>query len=162
MARKVLSVDERVQVAEMFHSDMTCVEVGAFFGCSHTTVQKVWKETYGAEAMHQRQVNFMRQRRGAKHHAWKGGVSQLASGYRLIPAPDWYEGYTDERRRAPEHIIKYCEYNNLTRVPDGFHIHHRDEDKTNNSENNLVAISNSEHSATHAMRRTRDYYGRFV
>lgn len=157
-----LSSEDKQQILEYFESDLSSEVVGALFETSHTTVQKIWSSVHTKEELHERRTRLMRQHKGENHHAYRGGVTHLSSGYKLVQAPEWYEGYKDKRGRALEHLVKYCEYNNLTSIPPGFHVHHRNEDKGDSSPENLTLMSNSEHSTTHAVRRNRDYQGRFL
>src|SRR5512139_2458382 len=129
MASK-LSEEGRQNILYYFDTDLTCVEVAAAFGVSHTTVQNVWLTVYSKDDLKQRRSRLMKRYKGENHHAYAGGITHLASGYKLVQAPPWYEGYRDKRGRALEHLVKYCEYHELTRIPDGFHVHHRNEDKT--------------------------------
>lgn len=159
---KRLTPEDRKQILEYYNSDLSSEVIGALLEVSHTTVQNVWATVHTKEELCERRARLLSLRKGDKHHNWKGGVTHLKEGYKLVQAPDWYEGYKDKRGRSLEHLVKYCEYNNITKIPPGFHVHHRNEDKSDSSEENLTLLSNSEHSSTHAARRNRDYQGRFL
>lgn len=42
-------------------------------------------------------------------------------------------------------------WNTNTVLPDGFHVHHRDEDPTNNNFDNLIAVHPMDHDKLHAV-----------
>ena len=149
----------RKQVLSEFDSEHTIDEVAILCGVSVGSVFNIWREGYGAEACAERK---RRLNSGEKHHNWKGGVTHTSRGYKIIRAPSWYKGYVDPAGRAPEHMILWCEYNGKTEVPEGSIVHHRNEDKLDNTKDNLELLSKSEHAATHATKRIRDWDGRFI
>lgn len=57
-------------------------------------------------------------------------------------------------KRQRLHIYVWEKYNGD--IPEGFHIHHKDFDKTNNEINNLIALSKAEHLSIHAKAMTED------
>lgn len=92
----------------------------------------------------------MRGQPGAENPNWHGGRF-LADGYWQICTPKWYTG--SKELSISEHIVIYCELHDLTEVPKGYHVHHRDFDKLNNSPENLVLLTISEHMKIHNAQR---------
>jgi hypothetical protein len=70
------------------------------------------------------------------------------NGYRFIEAPEWYSGSTNGNHVA-EHIVVMCEKLGLQCIPAGYEVHHIDEDKLNNSIDNLLLMTKSAHIAHH-------------
>lgn len=83
------------------------------------------------------------------HHNSKEVV--LVSGYATEWAPSWWTGLMPKGNRVYTHQRVWCESNNKTEVPKGFVIHHIDEDKFNNSSDNLVCLSRREHAQIHCI-----------
>ena len=74
-------------------------------------------------------------------------------GYRLV--------YLPERGWISEHHWIWEQYNGC-RVPNGFHIHHKNGDKLDNRIKNLELISASEHLKLHYKERQIESCGRFL
>lgn len=67
-------------------------------------------------------------------------------GYRLYsPAASYLHGL----KRMKLHQAVCCESLGITKIPKGFHVHHRDCDIQNNDLDNLVVINASEHKWLH-------------
>ena len=81
--------------------------------------------------------------KGKKHPRFKDGLSGKRGQYPRVQ--------TNGKRINLSHKI-FCEYHNIESVPKGFVIHHIDENKDNNSIENLMLLSKSEHSKLHAKR----------
>ena len=84
-----------------------------------------------------------------KHHNYKENVS-LCMGYRVIPAPDWWEGGLVDGFRAYEHHVVCCEKDGEVALPHGWVVHHKDHNKLNNSPDNLEMMTRAEHMRYHA------------
>lgn len=82
-------------------------------------------------------------------------MSITTTGYRLIPAPDWWAGVKNGRH-VREHQVVYCEAYNLKIVPEYYVVHHLDHDKLNNKLSNLVLMEEAEHGLYHSLHRKRD------
>lgn len=84
---------------------------------------------------------------GEQHHYYKGSISDC-KGYRIILKPAWYTGRTKSKHIFEHHKV-YCEDRGLTEVPEGYHIHHLDENKENNAPENLIMLSAGDHNRLH-------------
>lgn len=76
------------------------------------------------------------------------------TGYYLAAKP------TDGKRRERLHCYVWRYFNGP--VPDGFHIHHIDEDKRNNDIENLTCISQFNHLSLHGKERAENNYKEIV
>lgn len=103
---------------------------------------------------------------GERNAAWKGGVVPTSDGYRYqrvgTAHPFASNGYVLQHRLVMEEYLRSTDPgspylvrlgNQLYLAPE-FQVHHRDEDKTNNSVENLQCVTPEEHQRLHAeMRR---------
>jgi hypothetical protein len=85
------------------------------------------------------------QSRGKNHPMWKGG-EYIDDGYRMIWDPN--HPNADKRGYVPEHVKVYTEYYGCCMTRNGV-VHHDDEDKLNNSIENLVGMSRKQHRSHH-------------
>lgn len=88
--------------------------------------------------------------KGDKHPMWKGGRTINSQGYVLVYSPNHpnktASNKVREHRLVVESIIgRYLEKNE--------DVHHIDGDKLNNSIDNLVALTKSEHTKLHHRQR---------
>lgn len=91
--------------------------------------------------------NPMSGRAGMLHHnARERNITSL--GYVEVFAPAWYEGPTDGNK-CYEHTVVYCSEHGLSKIPEGYVVHHIDEDKTNNNPDNLGLMSIAAHVQFH-------------
>ena len=67
-------------------------------------------------------------------------------------------GYMCVNKIPLHHLVWEKHYNK--KVPKGYHIHHKDENKTNNDINNLQLMSASEHMKLHMSKRNSPHYGK--
>lgn len=85
---------------------------------------------------------------GKDHHNYKGLVSDN-KGYLMVLKPDWYTG----RRRSKHvfaHHVSICEELGISEIPKGWCVHHCDENTYNNTFDNLVLLSVSDHARLHS------------
>ena len=69
--------------------------------------------------------------------------------YNLVVPPEDYPGKRYRNKNAYEHIVEF--WKKEGRMPlDGHVVHHADENKRNNSWENLIEITRSEHTADHS------------
>lgn len=87
-------------------------------------------------------------KKGAECGHYVGSVSDC-KGYYMRVKPDWYTGRKGSRH-VFEHSIVVCENLGLMEIPPGWVVHHCDENKINNSFDNLVLIKMGEHTKLHA------------
>lgn len=78
--------------------------------------------------------------------------------FRLDKETGYYLKSTPPRLRLHRYIWEH-EYGS---IPDGFHIHHKDEDKSNNSLDNLELIDGRKHASYHAKERVEQNYNDVV
>lgn len=146
------------RLRESFHSDMSGPEVAREFGYDfHRTVRKFWIKEFGLEAYKSRISRLCRVHKIGTRNPMYGRTKErhprylpkrVACGYIHIEAPDWYTGTTD-KGKAAEHILVACKEAGITQLPEGHVVHHKDEDKWNNSPDNLEIMSRGRHMAIH-------------
>jgi hypothetical protein len=91
------------------------------------------------------------QNKGENNGQWNGGFSIDIRGYRLIRMPDHPHcqqpnGYILEHRLVAERMIgRY--------LKDNEEVHHKDEDRLNNSPSNLLIFTKSNHRKLHNLLR---------
>ena len=84
-----------------------------------------------------------------QHHNAKDVI--IASGYRTVWAPDWWEGYFPKGNRVFEHQLNWAIAAKTTKVPEGCIIHHIDENKDNNHPDNLICLTRRQHAQIHCV-----------
>lgn len=76
---------------------------------------------------------------GEKNHEWKNGKSSKnGRTYLRLSGP----------KIARSHLV-YCNFYNIEKIPEGYCIHHKDSNPSNDNIENLELISNSEHMKQH-------------
>ena len=87
---------------------------------------------------------------GENNNQWKGGKGSM-KGYCRI--------WIGNKKRTLEQRVIWENYHNM-KLPDGFIIHHIDENKLNNSPENLAAMRKGDHLNLHiALKRGRSRNG---
>lgn len=79
---------------------------------------------------------------GKNHWNWKGGAYLDKKGYKLILVCGKYI--------LEHHIVWILAHG---RIPSGFVVHHKDEDKLNNKLENLELLPNGEHTRLHRSKK---------
>ena len=59
------------------------------------------------------------------------------------------------RRRIPNYRKLYCEYHGLSKIPKGYHVHHKNKKRWDNRKENLILLRASRHMSLHARHRVR-------
>lgn len=149
------------EILKLFHSEKTLTQIRKEVGIRYNIIADLWKQEYGEEAFNERKRlryrqsklkdnNPMKGKYKREHHNYKD-TDRISSrkGYSRVRAPEWYEGST-WMGYVDEHVIVYCETRDLKKLPEGFVVHHLDMVKTNNSPDNLVMLTNSDHRLLHA------------
>lgn len=159
-AKRKWSAEQLDVMHEMFYTDMPNKEVGAFFGCDYNrSIKGFWLSWFGEEALHDRfrascarsklgNLNPMYGKLGKEHPRYVENFINW-QGYRFIDTPDWFTG-SNNNGKVMEHVVVGCEKYGLTELPDGHVFHHIDEDKLNNSPDNLQLMTISAHMILHA------------
>lgn len=150
----------RKDIIELFHSEETLTVIRKRVGVRYNTIADVWKEEFGEQAFKDRKRIRYRESKLGTNNPMKGKVGKDTylykgddwktdrKGYIRVRAPAWYEG-KQWGSYADEHVIVYCQSRELTKLPEGFVVHHLDFDKKNNSPKNLIMLSNADHSLLH-------------
>lgn len=132
-------------------------EIAEALGCSLDAIKMWASKTFDIESRSKRkryncsiakagENNAMFGKRGESCPNWKHGLD--SRGYRVVPKPEWYTAKKG-CRSIFEHQLVYCEENNITEIPLGYIIHHKDGDILNNEISNLRLMTASAHSKLH-------------
>lgn len=149
------------EIIELFHSEKTLTQLRKEIGIRYNTIADIWKAHYGEEAFKERKRNRYRKSKLGANNPMKGKYKKLhpgwidsdristRKGYIRIRAPEWYKGkqwggYVDE------HSAVYCKSRGLDKIPEGFVVHHLNMVKDDNSPENLIILTNSDHLLLHA------------
>ena len=101
-------------------------------------------------------LNPMKGKTKEKHPNYKGIVED-GKGYLMILKPKWYTGRKGSKHVFYHHVVM-CEYLGITEIPEGFVVHHIDQDPKNNDINNLQLMTIQAHTKLHQqLRKCRDY-----
>lgn len=145
-------------------TDLTQDEIGEILGLTRKQIWRRLYNIYSREFLRERKrrcyaksklgtKNPMYGKCGKLHHSYQGKVSD-GKGYLLIIKPDWYTG-----RKGTKHIFYHhyviCKHFNITEIPKGFAVHHKDLNPHNNEISNLVLLTPSDHTKLHALLRKR-------
>lgn len=120
--------------------------------CSHACLGKAFTgagspsfgRTHTPEEMQKRRDSLIRNGTypiGPQNPCWKGGKQKTTQGY--VMHNDW-----QNKRRILEHRF-VAEQIRGQRLPPGVHVHHKDEDRKNNSPDNLEVLSVGAHLSLH-------------
>lgn len=93
--------------------------------------------------------NPMTGNKGLQHHNYKGRLFCDPEGYVLVLKPGWYTGRPGSKH-VYEHSVVMAQMLGLTEVPANMVVHHIDEDRTNNSPENLALVTAAAHRTLHA------------
>lgn len=140
------------------NTDLTLHNIAKKLGCSISKVRGVWtkypksyRKVRKSDCYRRSKtgnLNPMKGKYGDKHHYYKGVVGD-SKGYLMVLKPDWYTG-----RKGSNHIFEHhyvvCKELGITEVPAGHCVHHCDHNPRNNSFDNLVLLTMSDHSALHS------------
>jgi HNH endonuclease len=144
--------------AELRSTYVPHVEIAGHYGVSDWLVGEINRSVLSPEERRHRKVtqdsnsklkkNHMRGRTGMKNHNATTKIVRKV-GYITRFKPDWWTGKTIGGR-VYEHRCVYCENNGITEVPKGYVIHHIDENIDNNTIDNLLMLTISDHMKLHS------------
>lgn len=93
--------------------------------------------------------NGMAGKTGSLHPNYKGRLFCDPHGYILVLKPSWYTG-RPMSNHVYEHQVVMAQMLGLTEVPEGMNVHHINEDRADNSPNNLALVTPEGHRSLHA------------
>ena len=155
--------DKLQQIKELLeNTELTQAQIAARVGVGTVSVSKYSIANYSPEYRAARVSRSLSNcRRGDKHPLWgrrgeagvnyRGGVTHRR-GYVLLLRPGWYTGMGSGRggvQYVEEHRLVVCQQLGLSKIPDGWHVHHCDGTRHNNSFDNLVLLLKADHTLLH-------------
>lgn len=150
--------------------DSTYEEIGKLYGVSSWKVSELARQYLTKEVKTLRyslvnkkakmgEKNPMFGLTRLKHHNSK--IKTICCGYETEWAPNWWTGHQPKPGRCYVHQRVWCEANGKTEVLPNHVIHHKDENKLNNSIENLECLTRREHAQLHqsinTLKRCNDY-----
>lgn len=117
------------------------------------TAEAIYKKAYKLgykKSEENKFANRSNARKREKSCWWRGGIRFTAKGYKQIKQPD--HPRADRNGYVMEHIVIWEKINNQ-RVPEGYVIHHINQNKEDNRPENLKILTNAEHTALHSTGR---------
>lgn len=140
--------------------ELTYSEVGELFGVRPNLVSDLARRYLSKEILTLRyskvnqrakmgNKNPMKGRTRISHHNAKEVVYTM--GYLTEWAPEWWTGLSPKGNRCFVHQRVWCQANGVTAVPVGHVIHHKDENKLNNSLDNLECLTRRKHAQIHCV-----------
>lgn len=140
-------------------TELSLAAIADAMGVSLKQVRKVWDTYPAAFRKTRKQLCYRTSKLGTNNpmlgkcgEAHPGFVGQVGDGkgYLLELKPDWYTG-----RRGSKHVFVHqlvvVRHFGLTEMPRGWVVHHCDENKHNNSFDNLVLMTVADHRRLHTM-----------
>jgi len=140
-------------------TSMSLQQIADKLGIGLNKVWKFSKQNYSKEYRKNRKVkNYRSSKLGDKnpmfgkfaeaHHYFVGIVSDT-KGYWMQLKPAWFTGRPHSKHVFVHHVV-VCENLGLTEIPRGWNVHHCDHNPENNSFDNLVLMTLSDHMKLHA------------
>lgn len=126
-------------------TDLSTRQIAAKVGVHHQSVARICCNELGQQFYNDR-VSRLSNLNRSQH---------ISGGYLTVPTPFWWVGVSGTRVRhcVAKHQLVFCEANGLTKLPDGYVVHHINEDKLDNRVENLQLMTTSEHMKHHSLRR---------
>lgn len=124
-------------VIRQFENGHTAAEIANDLGCSLHPIKKAMRRLGLRRAAKARPG----MRAGKNNPAWKGGERSRNDGYVLV--------WTQEGERLKHRVVMEAVMGR--RLEDNEIVHHIDGDKSNNNPDNLVVMTQSEHTSVHAV-----------
>lgn len=136
---------------------LTLDQISKQLGVSQKRVRAVWAK-YPSDFRRNRKAGcYSRSKQGAlnpmlgkvldQHPRYIGAVSDC-KGYLMVVKPEWYTG-----RRGSHHVFMHsvvmCEHLGITEIPQGWCVHHCDENPHNNVIDNLIMMTMADHMKWH-------------
>lgn len=149
----------REQIKYLYETtDYPLARIAVECALSYDIVWRFIRDNYSVEIRKARKkINYSLSKLGPKN-PMKGKYKELhprykevvedGKGYLLVLKPDWYTGRKGSKHIFEHHSV-YCKNADITEIPLGFVVHHIDEDKQNNSIDNLVMMTNATHCRLH-------------
>ena len=140
------------------NTELTLQQIADRLGVSYKRVFSYVEKNYSKQHRTDRKRNSYRKSKlgtknpmhgkfGEEHHNFVGVVSDN-KGYLMVLKPGWFMG----RRRSKhvfQHHVVVCESMGLLSIPAGWCVHHCDKNPHNNSFDNLVLLTVSDHIRLH-------------
>ena len=140
------------------NTELTQQQIAAQLGIPWKRVLNYVKDNYSSSFRKQRKavsyrnsklgtLNPMSGKTGEDHHNFIGIVSD-SKGYLMVLKPNWYTGRKNSKH-VFQHHVEVCTGLGITCVPKGWCVHHVDSNPHNNSFDNLVLCTMSDHQRIH-------------
>ena len=140
------------------HTYFTIEYIARTLGCTYSVLGSYYRANFSEEFKKKRKSEcYRRSKLGKKnpmfgkfrekHHNFKGDCSDC-KGYVLVLKPSWFTGRPNSKHIFKHHY-EYCKAHNLTEIPNGCAVHHKDFNPLNNEPDNLKLLTNSDHSKLH-------------
>lgn len=140
------------------NTELTQQQIAAQLGIPWKRVLNYVKDNYSSSFRKQRKavsyrnsklgtLNPMSGKTGEDHHNFIGIVSD-SKGYLMVLKPNWYTGRKNSKH-VFQHHVEVCTGLGITCVPKGWCVHHVDSNPHNNSCDNLVLCTMSDHQRIH-------------
>jgi hypothetical protein len=145
----------RAEVTRLFTSPPypTMAEVGRMTKQTHATVSAIVRETVPQDHLRILKVaNYSKSKMGERNPMFgvrKQVEAILRSGYRYL--------WLGDNTYAPEHRLVVMKALGIKDWPEGWEIHHIDNDKLNNSLDNLAIVTPSGHQQLHSQKLQKLY-----
>jgi len=139
-------------------TDLSIKEIGILVNRDHTTVWHHVAKIFPSDFRKARHLRLLSKSKlgvlnpsyGKSPHNYVGDVIEDGKGYLMVLKPTWFLG-----RKGSLHIFQHhevvCRELELTHIPAKWCVHHCDENKMNNSFDNLVLMTMGDHQKLHNM-----------
>lgn len=147
---KKLFHDRDFLVEEYINKQRNAIDIAADFGVNQTSIFSWLKKHNIPRRTQAESLKLSGKVRGENNPAWKGGVADWNYSH------DW-KSICKEIKDRDEWTCQKCG-KTKKRWGHSLHVHHIDEDKTNNHPSNLISLCSGCHMESHGLEITRDYY----
>lgn len=142
------------QIAVELGISVTWLYKGFLYNMYDREYRKVRKQR-SYQLSKQGEKNPMKGKCRENHPRYKERIAD-GKGYIMMLKPEWYTGRKGSHY-VFEHSVVMCKALGLTKIPEGFVVHHIDGNKQNNDINNLTLMSMGAHTKLHQqLRKCRD------
>lgn len=150
-----LPLDKEQLAKELFYSDLTKEQIQKQIPISFPTLVKVWENYFTPLQIKTRKsINYAKSKLGDKNPMYGKPTMRPVenvddgNGYTIKNKPTWWTG-REGSRYVFEHQLVMCGHLGLTAMPKDFVIHHINNDRKDNSLDNLAMMSKSAHGKLH-------------